>query len=277
MKKIILILVSILILTGCSNTNETTTYDEVTTYKEVIEDNKVVIDGISYNIESVTTETITYDKKDRVLIKDISHDYIEENAKSSFQASDITTKYSYKGDFLIEMAQYNDDVINATSYFKYNDKQLEEIKMIKKDGSILITEYTYGEGFITTTNFDSEGEMIASVNMTKDENDRFLSSKTIQEDFTSTSIYHYDDNLLSKNVVTSHVKLTNENLKSGNTTNYEYNNIGDKIVTYTTYDGDVDFVKVEFYDYEYNDEMLPTIITKHTVHSPIDKENIRHY
>ncbi len=277
MKKFILVLVSLLILAGCSDTNEITTYEEVTTYKEVIEDNKVLIDGISYDIESVTTETIAYDKKDRVLLKDISHEYIEENAKSSFQASDITTKYSYNGDYLIETEQYIDDVVNTTSYFKYDDKQLEEIKMIKKDGSILITEYTYGEGFITITNFDSEGEMIASVNMSKDENDRFLSSKTIQEDFTSTSIYHYDDNLLSKNVVTSNVKLTNENLESGNTTNYEYNNVGDKIVTYTIYSGDVNYVKVEFFDYKYNENMLPETITKYTVKSPIDEENIRNY
>jgi PBP1b-binding outer membrane lipoprotein LpoB len=98
MKKLILVFVSLLFLAGCSDTNKITTYEEVTTYKEVIEDNKVMIDGISYDIESVTTETITYDKKDRVLLKDISHEYFEENAKSSFQASDITTKYSYKGD-----------------------------------------------------------------------------------------------------------------------------------------------------------------------------------
>jgi hypothetical protein len=149
--------------------------------------------------------------------------------------------------------------------------------MIKKDGSILITEYTYGEGFITITNFDSEGEMITSVNMSKDENDRFLSSKIIQEDFTSTSIYHYNDNLLSKNVVSSNVKLANENLESGNTTNYEYNNVGDKIVAYTVYSGDVIYIKVELFDYEYNENMLPETLTKYTVQSPIDEENIRNY
>ncbi|KAB3529592.1 hypothetical protein [Alkaliphilus serpentinus] len=65
MKKLLIGVVILLILVSCQQINNTNVenplIDEITTYEETIEDGKVKIDEISYDIQSVVKITNTYD------------------------------------------------------------------------------------------------------------------------------------------------------------------------------------------------------------------------
>jgi hypothetical protein len=60
-----------------------------------------------------------------------------------------------------------------------------------------------------------------------------------------------------------------------NTFNYEYNNIGDKIMEYNIFYEEVYTLFAVFYDYVYNENSLPETVTTYRVQSPIAEENIR--
>ncbi len=228
MKKIILILVSILLLTGCSDKNfDTNPYIEATTYKEVIKDNKVVFDDISYDIQSVSIETITYDKND--------------NRK--------------------KVTKYTDGDLYSTAHYDYNGDQLIEYKQVNANGLEYISKHTYGDGIIKINFLASDEEMPMTSTSYMDENDKVLKTEMMEDGVvTITSTYHYEEDELKK-------ILSYREEELNTTQNFEYNNIGDMIVHHTIYHDQDDYIIVEFFDYEYNDNILPITITKSWIRS----------
>ncbi len=228
MKKLILILVSILLLTGCSDKNfDTNPYIEATTYKEVIKDNKVVFDDISYDIQSVSIETITYDKND--------------NRK--------------------KVTKHTDGDLYSTSYYDYNGDQLIEYKQVNANGLEYISKHTYGDGIIKINFFASDEEMPMTSTFYLDENDKVLKTETMEDGVvTTTSTYDYEEDELKK-------ILSYRQGELNTTQNFEYNNIGDMIVHHTIHHNQDDYILVEFFDYEYNDKMLPKTITRSWIRS----------
>ena len=222
MKKIILILVSILLLTGCSDK-----IIEVTTYSEVIKDNKVVFDDISYDIQSVSIETITYDKND--------------NRK--------------------KVTKHTDGDLYSTSHYDYNGDQLIEYKQVNEDGSEFISKYSYGEDFMRISLIISDEEVSNIATSYMDENDRIVKTDMMEDGVvTTTSTYHYEEDELKKTLSYREGELNT-------TQNFEYNNIGDMIVRHTIHHGQDDYIIVEFFDYEYNDNIFPKTITKSWIRS----------
>jgi len=228
MKKSILVLVSIILLTGCSDKNiKANSSIEVTTYNEVIKDDKVVFDGISYDIQSVSTETITYDKHD--------------NQKKVTKCTD--------GD------------LYSTSYYDYKGDQLLKVKQVNEDGSEIISKYSYGDGFVRVSLIISDEEVSNIATSYTDENDRILKTDMTEDGVVTTiSTYHYEEDELQK-------MLSYREGKLHTTYNFEYNNIGNMIMRHTIHHNQDDYIIVEFFDYEYNDNMLPITITKSWIRS----------
>jgi hypothetical protein len=94
-----------------------------------------------------------------------------------------------------------------------------------------------------------------------DENDRVLKTEMMEDGVvTTTSTYHYEEDELKK-------MLSYREGELNTTYNFEYNNIGNMIVLHTIYHNQDDYITVEFFDYEYDDNMLPKAITKSWIRS----------
>lgn len=228
MNKLILALVSILLLTGCSDKNiEINSNIEVTTYNEVIKDNVVMFDGISYEIQSISTETIIYDEHG--------------NQK--------------------KMTKYTDGDLYSTSYYDYEGDQLIKVEQVNDDGSKIISNYSYGDALMQVSLVISDKEVSNIATSYMDENDRIFKTDMTEDGVTTTtSTYYYEEDELKK-------MLSYREGKLSTTHSFEYNNIGDIIVRHTTYHDHDDYIIVEFFDYEYNDNMLPKTITKSWIRS----------
>ncbi|MCC5910856.1 MAG: hypothetical protein JJT76_10510, partial [Clostridiaceae bacterium] len=68
------------------------------------------------------------------------------------------------------------------------------------------------------------------------------------------------------------------NVGAINTFNKEYNNLGDKIMEYNIFSsGNENRLIANFYDIEYNEQLLPETFTIYHVQSQMKSEDIREY
>lgn len=251
MKKIVFVLVLLLVLTSCKQ--------EITTYKEVIKDGKVEIDGISYDINEMTTLEYTYDENDN-LIKQVN----------TSDRGTSTIEYVYENNILIEDHRYIDDELPSPTYYTYENEQLIETKYFTR-GFELITKYSYGDKIKTVTGIDYEGKVGYTTTAYLDESGNTLSTTTANAngEVDGSSTYYYDNDQL--------VKIVNESVFYNSIINYEYNNIGDNIMEYVIHRREVNYLLAIFYDYDYYDNMLPKTVTKYQVRAIIEEEDIRDY
>ncbi|MBS4538965.1 lipoprotein [Clostridium sp. D2Q-11] len=265
MKKSLLGLVVLLMLTGCQQSNNTnvenTSIDEITTYKETIKDGKVEIDRISYDIKSVTKIINTYDENENIIEKNTTND-----------DSEILIEYLYENNQLIEDRAYSKDELSFTNYYYYEDDLLMKKKTVHKGGLETRTEYSYGDKTETRTHYNSDGSISFITKAYLDEDGKMVEGIiTNAEGEESESIsYHYKNDLLIKGI------SKKEGMKI-KTFNYKYNNIGDKIMDYIIFHGEVNTLLVNFYDIEYDENLLPKTVTIYRVQSQIADEDIRDF
>lgn len=263
MKKLLLGFVFLTILTGCRQSNnsniESSSINEITTYKESIKDGKVKIDGISYDIQSVVKLSYTYDNNGNVVEKVFKKD-----------ESEMRVDFLYKNNQIIEEKIYSNDALTLTIYYHYEDGLLIENKTVYK-GLEVCTEYSYGDKTRTLTYYNSDGSIDYIATEYLDEDGKMLKgvNTTADGEVICTTTMYYENDLLIKSI-----RKTNDG--AINTFNKEYNNLGDKIMEYKIFSsGNENHLIANFYDIEYNEDLLPKTVINYQVESPISEENIR--
>ncbi len=266
MKRLLLGLVLLIILTGCqqrNNTNvESPSIDEITTYEETIEDGKVEIDGISYDIKSVSKITYAYDDNDNVIERVTTND-----------DSEMRIEFLYEDNQLIEERRYSNDEFSSNTYYYYEDELLIKNKIVTKGGLEVVTEYSYGDKTNKRTYYNSDGSISFIATEYLDDDGKILKGviTTAEGEVTDTSTLHYENDLLVKGI-------REQDSGAVNTFNSEYNNVGDKIMEYNIFSSAKDNLLIAvFYDIEYNEKLLPKTVTIYRVQSSIADEDIRDF
>jgi uncharacterized protein YcfL len=253
MKKIGLLLILLLTLVGCQK--------EVTTFNETILDDKVEIDGITYDIKSIRENTYKYDKNGNLIRRDSVYDDQVQH-----------TEFLYDNDLLIEEKRSSLNGMNSTVYYTYVEdrKTREEIKY--ESGIILTTLFTYEGQNMKIEFWDDEGKINHYNKGVLDEQDNLLrwTGYDHEENITVHSENFYENNQLIRSI--------SEGVDGKIVTHYyEYNNLGDKIFWYGVRQGKEPYLIVNFYEYEYNKDDLPIAMKQYSIYSPISEEHIRDY
>ena len=93
MKRLLFGFALLIMITGCQQSNNTNieslSINEITTYEESIEDGKVEIDGISYDIQSVVKISNTYDANGNVIEKVSKNDNSETRIEFLYKNNQI--------------------------------------------------------------------------------------------------------------------------------------------------------------------------------------------
>jgi len=265
MKRILFAFIIMFVLTGCRQVM--TTHNQISTYKEIIKDGKVEIDGISYDIKSVTRTTYKYDDNGNI-----------QELVTTSNGSKTRIEYIYENSRIIEDRLYSNDGVysysdvSLTKYYYYKDDRLVKIRSVTRAGLEAVTEYSYGDNTETQVHYNSDGSISFIQTAYLDDDGKIVKGilTTANEEVMDTRTFHYDNDLLVKVIVERDGVITN-------TFNYEYNNVGDKIMEYNIFCGEVYTLFAVFYDYEYNEDLLPETVTTYRVQSPIAEENIRDY
>ncbi len=266
MKKLLpVIFIMILALSGCQSgdVEESLTPEDIKTFDEVIEDGKVEIDGISYDIKSVSKSTYEYDYEGNIIERTN-----ENNDKK------VRTEFTYnENNDVVEEKNYSDGNLIASRIYSYEDDVLKELKVVYEEGLEVITKYSYEEDKEILTSYNLDGSESITATVYKDENGnklKMVQSLPEQENQTATTNYQYEDDLL--------IKATTERNDTNTTVHYEYNNVGDKIMEYSiTILDDLYFLDATFFEYEYNDKLQPASLNTYRIQSPIEEEDIRKF
>ena len=267
MKKLLLGLALLTMLAGCQQSNNTDVKNslphEITTYKEIIKDGKVEIDGISYDIQSVVKISNTYDNNGNVVAKVSKND-----------ESEIRVEFLYKNNNqIIEEKRYSNDKLTFTTYYHYEDDLLLRHNIVSKSGLENRTEYSYGDKTRALTHYNSDGSMAFIRTEYLDEDGKMLKGviTTADGEVTDTTTMYYENDLLVKSI-------RKRDDGAIITFNKEYNNLGDKIMEYNIFSiGKENRLIANFYDIEYNEQLLPETVTIYHVQSQIKSEDIREY
>src|SRR6056297_2258242 len=221
MKKILgIILIMILALSGCQSgdVEESLTPEDIKTFDEVIEDGKVEIDGISYDIKSVSKSTYEYDDEGNIIER------TNEN-----NGNKVRTEFTYnENNDVVEEKSYAEGSLIATRSYSYEENGLEELKIAYESGLEMLTEYSYDEDKEIATSYNTDGSIALNLVVYKDENGnntKMIQSSPEVEKLKSITNYKYEDDLL--------IKATTERNDTDTTVHYEYNNVEDKIMEYS--------------------------------------------
>lgn len=261
---IALIIIAILIACTPNVNKDSKDSKEITTYKEIIENGKVEIDGISYDVQYISKASYTYDDN-RNVIKTV---YKKDD-------SEIHIEFLYKNNQIIEEKRYSNDKLSYTTTYYYENDLLVGQTVVYKSGSEARTEYSYGNKnkTKTATHYNSDDSIAFIATEYLDDDGRMLKGVITTEDgeVTDTTTMYYENDLLVKSI-------RKKDDGAINTYNTEYNNVGDKIKEYNILSNqEENFLIANFYDIEYNEYLLPKTITIHQVQSKIAAEDIKDY
>ena len=258
-------LITIVALSACRPNlkEDSIDLDEIGTYEESIENGKVEIDGITYDVQYMGKASHTYDDN-KNLIKTISEK----------DGSEIRIEYLYEKDQLMEEKRYSNDKLSYTIIYYYENDLLVEKRIVYDSGLEVRTEYFYRDNKIrVATNYNSDNSIAFIATEYLDDEGRILKGVISTEDgeITDTTTMYYEDDLL--------VKSIREKADGAiNTYHTEYNKLGDKIKEYIVLsDQGENLLIVNFYDIEYNEDLLAETITYHQVQSKIADEDIKDY
>lgn len=304
MGKAVLVLVLLLTLTGCQQNKiagdiKLDSHEEITTYKEVVKGSVVEIDGIIYDINSARKSTYLEYDDDGNLIKGFAIDgivkdndiYYDDNlAKKGLFTYDangnniknvitggdneMRSESLYEKNMLIENKKYTNDHLLSTHYYSYKDDKLIETRMVSDSNLEVITKFSYGENSKTSTYFNTDGTISYITTESLDDDGNVINATIAKADgsITEYRTYYYEDTQLVK-IITK-----NDEGVISRTSNYEYNNIGDRITEYNIYHGEESSLLIfVIYDYEYNANLLKKSLTTYRIQAEILNENIREY
>ncbi|HQA47927.1 MAG TPA: hypothetical protein PK985_05320 [Bacillota bacterium] len=253
-----ILILAVIAFTGCDRSADSS-------YKEVIKDGKVEIDGIFYDIKSITQTAYKYDDNGNIL---------EEVTTSN--GSKTRIEYTYENGRLIEERLFSNDGVysysdvSLTKYYYYEDDRLMKARSVTSGGLEAVTEYSYGNNTETQVHYNSDGSISFIQTAYLDDDGKIVKGLLTEADgeVMDTRTFHYDNGLLVKAIVERDGVITKA-------FNYEYNNIGDIIMEYNIFYDKAYTLFAVFYDYEYNENSLPETVTTYRVQSPIAEENIR--
>lgn len=238
--------------------------NEITTYKESIENGKVEIDGISYDVQYISKASYTYDDNRNVI-------------KTVWKNDDSEThvEFLYKNNHIIEEKRYSNDKLSYTTTYYYENDLLVGQTVVYKSGSEARTKYSYGNKnkTKTATHYNSDDSIAFIATEYLDDDGRMLKGVITTEggEVTDTTTMYYENDLLVKSI-------RKKDDGAINTYNTEYNNVGDKIKEYNIFSyQEENLLIATFYDIEYNEYLLPKTITFHQVQSKIAAEDIKDY
>ena len=215
-----------------------------------------------YDIKSVTKTTNTYDDNDNIIERVTKNDNFEGRIE-----------YIYENNQLIEDRKYSNNELSTTTYYYYENDLLIKIKTVTRGGLEVVIEHSYGDKTETQTHYNSHGGISFITKAYLDADGKILKGiiTTAEGKVTDTSTFHYENDLLVRGV-------REHDGGAIKTFNYEYNNIGDKIMEYNIFsDGKNNLLLAMFYDYKYNQDLLPETVTIYRVQSKIEEKDIREY
>jgi hypothetical protein len=236
--------------------------NEITTYEESIENGKVEIDGIYYDIHNIY-EMLNIYNSDGDVVETV---YINDDSKARIE-------FIYKNNQIIKEKRYSNDEFESTTYYRYENDLLLEQTTVDKSGLKTRIEYSYGAKTRKLTHYNSDNDISFIATEYLDDDGNIIKGVITTEDgeVTDTTTMYYDNDLLVKSI-------RKRDGGAINTFNIEYNNVGDKIKEYSILSHQKDdFLMVNLYDIEYNENLLPKIITIYQVHSKITAEDARKY
>lgn len=259
----LIVIVTLIACTPNSN-KESKASKEITTYKESIENGKVEIDGISYDVQYISKASHTYDDNGN-LIKTV---YKKDG-------SEIPSEFLYEKNQLIEEKRYDNDKLSYTITYYYENDLLVGQTIVYESGLQARTDYSYKDNNKTkiATHYNSDDSIAFIGTEYLDDDGRMLKGVVSTEDgeITATTTMYYENDLLVKSIR----EKADGTIDTFNT---EYNNLGDKIKEYNIISNQGEnLLIVNFYDIEYNENLLPETITYHQVQSKIAAEDIKDY
>lgn len=294
MKKLMIILLILISLVSCNN--NTTTFDE-----EII-DGKVIIDEIEYTINEIIKETYKYDKKGNIISMERfsgnKSDYIMESIyenellmRTNLYMNNTLTSYwlySYENDKLVRSEYHAGEIIQCTDIAYSGDVKetrttdsnfgLVNVFIDKFDASgKIITREHHNVGSSNYIGEEKKEVKSETVNIksseVNDQEEGTLSLKLDEITMMGPSLreFFYNGNLLNRTQTTQDDKIVSK-------ANYEYNDIGDEIVSYRLdYGGGIVTLLVSLYEYDYNSNNQIKKKTEYRIYSEIDENNIRRF
>jgi hypothetical protein len=238
---------------GCS--------EEIVTFDEKIQNGKVFIDGIEYEITETIIENYEYDVNNNLSLLSYT---INEN--------EVTQKFIYDSNLLIREETYINNKLSKYKTYEYHNSKISKEELFIEN-LVQYQTFSHTNNGLSTKIFDSSNELISTSQEKYDEEgrviDKYIYIIPTEEQYVIETEYKNDE-------------LTYKEAYYNGDLSYkeyiQYNNLGNEIMTYH-----LEFherkikLKVEFHEYEYNENLLPIAKKTSIVESDVDEENVRNY
>lgn len=235
--------------------------EDVTTFEEKIENDKIDIDGVMYDIDNSYVYTYLY-----------NDDKLVERRVERNDGNGIT-KYHYDKNLINKEEHYSNGELRITKYFTYDKGKEVETKIIMENSdNSIITKTEYGNNSKKVYYYDSNNKLSSVENYELNDDGDFISlvSMSSNGDIFGRSEFAYGDGRMIYAKLIRDSGVTREY-------HYEYNKLGDLISEYQISRGDKNRLFAVFYDNEYDEKMRLIRQMKYEVSSEINEENIRIY
>lgn len=245
-------------LLGC---DKAISIEDVTTFEEKIENEKIEIDGVTYDIDNSYVYTYLYND-DKLVERRIERN----NGNGS-------TKYHYDKNLINKEEHYSNGQLRITKYYTYDkDKEVETKTIMENSDNSIITKTEYGNNSKKVYYYDSNNKLSSVENYELNDDGDFISlvSMSNEGDTFGRSEFAYEDDKMIYAKLIRDSGVTREY-------HYEYNNLGDLISEYQISRGEKNRLFAFFYDNEYDEKLRLIRQIKYEVFSEIDEEIIRTY